>query len=132
MRKGNSMAQRVIECGLAAALSVMVGKWKPLIIWELAEHGSMRFSELRRRLVPITEKVLTQQLRELEAHGLVSRTVHPVVPPHVEYATTAFGESLNRALEPLGEWGHEHATRIAAMTADHGATGRDISRRAPQ
>lgn len=112
------MTERIAECGLTSALSVMVGKWKPLIIWELTEHGTMRFSELRRGLAPITEKVLTQQLRELEAHGLVSRTVHPVVPPHVEYATTEFGESLNRALEPLGQWGHEHAARIAALTSD--------------
>ncbi|GAB2678090.1 helix-turn-helix domain-containing protein [Saccharopolyspora gloriosae] len=112
------MAGRVAECGLTAALAVMVGKWKPLIIWELAVHGTMRFSELRRRLDPISEKVLTQQLRELEAHDLVSRTVHPVVPPHVDYAATAFGESLNRALEPLGAWGHEHAARIAHVTSD--------------
>ncbi|WP_253828664.1 winged helix-turn-helix transcriptional regulator [Prauserella aidingensis] len=88
--------------------------WKPLIIRELAEHGTLRFSELRRRLEPITEKVLPQ-LRELEEHGLVSRTVHPVVPPHVEYATTEFGESLNRVLEPLGEWGHANAARIAEV-----------------
>lgn len=106
------------ECGLTAALAVMVGKWKPLIIWELAAHGSLRYSDLRRRLTPITEKVLTQQLRDLEAHGLVSRTVHPVVPPHVEYATTPFGESLNRALEPLGEWGHANAAEIARLMAD--------------
>lgn len=92
----------------------MVGKWKPRLLWELHEHQSMRFSELRRALAPITEKVLTQQLRELEADGLISRTVHPVVPPHVDYALTAFGASLNDALLPLGLWGDEHADRIAA------------------
>jgi DNA-binding HxlR family transcriptional regulator len=109
------------ECGLTSALAVMVGKWKPLIMWEISEHGPLRFSQLHRALAPVSEKVLTQQLREMEIHGLISRTVYPVVPPHVEYAGTDLGVSLNDALRPLGEWGLTHADHVRAVTADRSA-----------
>jgi DNA-binding HxlR family transcriptional regulator len=106
-------------CGLDAAVDVVAGKWKPLILWEL-HSGVRRFGELRRGVAGVSEKMLIQQLRELEADGLVHREVYREVPPRVEYALTEFGESLNTALLPLGHWGERYMERIA--------TGRDHRR----
>jgi DNA-binding HxlR family transcriptional regulator len=98
-------------CGLDAALDVVSGKWKCLILWELDAHGTRRFAELRRGLPGVSEKMLTQHLREMEADGLVHREVYPEVPPKVEYSLTEHGESLNEALAPLGGWGRERIRR---------------------
>ncbi|MER7079749.1 transcriptional regulator, HxlR family [Saccharopolyspora kobensis] len=103
-------------CGIDAAMDVVSGKWKALIIWELHEHGTRRFAELRRGLPGVTEKMLTQHLREMEEDGLVHREVYREVPPKVEYSLTEHGESLNRALVPLGQWGIERSRRIGAET----------------
>lgn len=86
------------------ALHVIGGKWKMPILWRLKDR-SWRFNELRRSLKHVSDRVLTKQLRELEAHGLVTRTVHPVVPPHVDYAITEMGESALPAITTLREWG---------------------------
>ncbi|MER6811837.1 helix-turn-helix domain-containing protein [Spirillospora sp. NPDC000708] len=94
-------------CGIDAAMDVIGGKWKVLILWALAERPC-RFGELRRNLPGVTEKVLTAQLRELEADGIVHREVFEEVPPRVEYSLTPLGASLNEALAPLGAWGREH------------------------
>ncbi|MFF9620403.1 winged helix-turn-helix transcriptional regulator [Streptomyces griseosporeus] len=91
-------------CGIDAAMDVIGGKWKGLILWELAARP-YRFGELRRAVPGITEKVLASHLRELEADGIVHREEYDAVPPHVEYSLTPRGEALNRALAPLGEWG---------------------------
>jgi DNA-binding HxlR family transcriptional regulator len=101
-------------CGIDAAMDVVSGKWKSLILWELAEHGVRRFAQLRRGLPGVSEKMLVQQLRELEADGLVHREVFPEVPPRVEYELTEHGVSLNQALAALGEWGTERMRRIGA------------------
>ncbi|MFF9788181.1 winged helix-turn-helix transcriptional regulator [Streptomyces nigrescens] len=101
------------ECGLDAAVDVIGGKWKVLLLWALAERPR-RFGELRRELPKISEKVLTQQLRELEADGIVHRENFPQVPPKVEYSLTGFGLSLNEALAPLGAWGRAHMAHLEA------------------
>ncbi|GAB3460536.1 winged helix-turn-helix transcriptional regulator [Actinophytocola sediminis] len=101
-------------CGLDAALDIVGGKWKSLILWALAETQAMRFGELRREVVGITEKMLIQQLRQMESDGLIHREVYRQVPPKVEYSVTEFGRSLNKALTPLGDWGEQHMTRIAS------------------
>ncbi|MGF1647129.1 MAG: winged helix-turn-helix transcriptional regulator [Kineosporiaceae bacterium] len=108
-------------CGLDAALDVVGGKWKPLILWELNEQPH-RYGELRRALHGISEKVLTQQLRELENDGIVSREVHEQVPPKVVYDLTALGRSLNDALASLGDWGEAnlaHISSVRSSTAVH-------------
>ncbi|KQX59485.1 MULTISPECIES: helix-turn-helix domain-containing protein [unclassified Streptomyces] len=92
-------------CGIDAAMEVIGGKWKVLILWALHEHPHRRFGELRRLLPGVTEKVLTSHLRELEADGIVDRTAYEEVPPRVEYSLTKAGLRLNEALEPLAEWG---------------------------
>lgn len=96
------------RCGLDAAMAVIEGKWKVSILWALGAHPSCRFGRLRRELPGVTEKVLASHLREMERDGLVRREVHDEVPPRVEYSLTDLGHALNRALEPLGEWGTEH------------------------
>jgi DNA-binding HxlR family transcriptional regulator len=102
------------NCGIGPAFAVIGGKWKAAILWEM-HAGARRPGELRRLLRGISEKVLLEQLRSLEADGLVRRTEFPSVPPHVEYAVTPLGESLNRAPGPLADWGERfERSRIAA------------------
>lgn len=100
-------------CGLGPALDVIGGKWKALILWEINTQPR-RFGELRRLLSGISEKMLIQQLRELEIDGIVHRKVFHEVPPRVEYSVTALGAELNKALVPLGDWGEKHKARILA------------------
>ncbi|MFF8393564.1 winged helix-turn-helix transcriptional regulator [Streptomyces sp. NPDC016172] len=109
------MTKRTYICGLDAAIAVMGGKWKGLILFSLGEEGPLRFGELRRAVPGISERMLILQLREMEASGLVHREVHHQVPPKVEYSLTEFGSSLNAALAPLGEWGEKHMERIEAI-----------------
>lgn len=104
----------VYSCGLDAAVDVVGGKWKPLILWALSEEPR-RFGQLRRELDGISEKVLTQQLRELERDGIVHREVHDQVPPKVVYSLTTLGVSLDTALAPLGRWGEQHLAHITAV-----------------
>ncbi|MGF0311779.1 winged helix-turn-helix transcriptional regulator [Rhodococcus sp. IEGM1428] len=105
------------SCGLDAAVSVVGGKWKPLILWQLHD-GAKRHGELRRSIAGVSEKVLTQQLRELQSHGIVHREVFAEVPPRVEYSLTTLGQSLNEALRTLGDWGEEHAEHIIGLSAE--------------
>lgn len=101
------------DCGLGPAFAVVGGKWKAAILWEIAQ-APLRFGELRRRVDGITEKMLIQQLRELERDRLITRTAFPEVPPRVEYALTEWGDSLNRALGPLADWGDRYARAMGA------------------
>ncbi|GAB6938613.1 winged helix-turn-helix transcriptional regulator [Isoptericola variabilis] len=106
-------------CGIDAALDVVSGKWKGLILWELDAHGVRRFAELRRGLPGVSEKMLTQHLREMEADDLVVRTVYAEVPPRVEYSLTDHGRALNAALAPLGQWGSDRIRRERRELVDH-------------
>ncbi|GAB2752495.1 winged helix-turn-helix transcriptional regulator [Amycolatopsis magusensis] len=110
------MKKRSYTCGLDAAVDVVGGKWKALILWAL-HSGPRRFGELRKDVPGISEKVLILQLREMEHCGLVHREVYREVPPKVEYSMTDFGQSLNEALIPLGEWGEKHRETIEAIPA---------------
>ncbi|MGX7825597.1 winged helix-turn-helix transcriptional regulator [Actinokineospora sp. 24-640] len=101
-----------------AALDVVDGKWKAVILWALSQ-GPARFGELRRRVGPITEKVLTDHLRRMQSDGLLTRTAHPESPPRVVYTLTPLGTSLNTALEPLGDWGDQHQATITANRNHH-------------
>ena len=107
-------AGKSYNCGLEAALDVLGGKWKPLILWHL-RSGLRRFGELKRLVGGISEKVLIQQLRELEADGIVDRKPYPVIPPRVEYSLTPFGISLTEAMAPLCLWGNKHMERIGVI-----------------
>jgi DNA-binding HxlR family transcriptional regulator len=113
------MKPQTYGCGLEAALAVVGGKWKPIVLWHLAP-GPRRFGELRRMVTGISEKMLIQQLREMEADGVVVRRDFQEIPPRVEYSLTEFGVSLGRALKPLCDWGREHMERIARSKAEVG------------
>lgn len=98
-------------CGFDAAMDVVGGKWKGLILWEL-RGGPRRFGQLRRALTAVSEKILAQQLREMEADELLTRHAFDEVPPRVEYALTDIGRSLLGALSPLGDWGVDRMRRL--------------------
>ena len=99
--------EKEYTCGIDVTLAVVGGKWKASILWHLALE-TMRFSELQRQFAETTRKMLTQQLRELEADGLVHREVYPQVPPKVEYSLTEKGRSISPILEQMCDWGREY------------------------
>ena len=92
------------NCPVVATLDIIGGKYKALILWHLVDK-TLRFGELRRLVPQATQKMLTQQLRELESDGLIIRTVFPVVPPKVEYNLSALGVSIKPILDAMREWG---------------------------
>jgi DNA-binding HxlR family transcriptional regulator len=98
------------ECPVKATVDVLGGKWKPLVLFYL-KGGRQRFNELRRQIPGVTQKMLTQQLRELECDGIIQRHVHAQVPPKVEYALTAYGATLKPILESMRDWGTRHKAR---------------------
>lgn len=100
--------ERVYTCEMEAALGVVGGKWKLFILWNL-QDATLRYAELRRRTPGVSERVLINALRELEADGVVHREQYPEVPPRVEYSLTERGRSLAPALAGLAAWGREHA-----------------------
>ena len=110
------MDEAAFTCGTDVALTVMGGKWKPLILFHLAQ-GPQRFGELRRLVAGISEKMLIQQLRELVSDGIVSRQDFRELPPKVEYSLTEFGQGLATALAPLCAWGTAHIGAVASLTA---------------
>jgi DNA-binding HxlR family transcriptional regulator len=100
------------HCAVELAVDVIGGKWRPVILAHLKE-GVHRYGELRRRMPDVTEKMLTQRLRELEADGLIVRRDLGPNPPHVEYALTEEGRSLAPVLQALYDWGTARAARTA-------------------
>lgn len=92
----------------AYAISLIEGKWKMHILFWLWKKGTMRYGELRKALESVSHKMLSNQLKELESDGLITRTEYPQVPPRVEYSLTATGLSLMPVLEELCHWGHAH------------------------
>jgi DNA-binding HxlR family transcriptional regulator len=95
------------DCGFAAALEAIGGKWKASLLWQLHLRPH-RFAELRRSLPGISEKVLAEQLRQMEADGLIHRHAHDEVPPRVEYSIAPHGLSLNDAVTAMSRWGKQH------------------------
>ncbi|WP_156727463.1 winged helix-turn-helix transcriptional regulator [Streptomyces apocyni] len=106
-----SRAQDPEVCGVTAAIAVIDGKWKTNLLW-LLESGPQRPGELRRQLPGLSEKVLTQALREMAADGLVHREVYDSLPLKTEYSLTEFGRDLADALGPLAHWGHRRLDRL--------------------
>lgn len=102
--------EHATNCPVEATLDLIDGKYKALILWHLSQ-GKLRYGQLRDRLPGITAKMLTQQLREMEAKNLVFREVFPVVPPKVEYSLTELGLSLMPILVAMREWGSEYLRR---------------------
>ncbi|MBL8993975.1 MAG: winged helix-turn-helix transcriptional regulator [Spirochaetia bacterium] len=97
---------REFHCAMDVTMNFIGGKWKSVVLWYLRKEKK-RFSELRRHIPNITEKMLSLQLKELELDGIVSRKVYPEVPPKVEYALTDFGKTLIPVLEEIAKWGRK-------------------------
>lgn len=98
--------QKLPACPVQTCLNFISDKWKVLIIRDLLT-GTKRFSELKHSLSPVTQKMLTQQLRQMEEDGIVHREVYPVVPPKVEYSLTELGRSLEPVIEVMKKWGQD-------------------------
>ena len=102
-------------CPARELLDRIADKWTTMIIGTLSEHpGPVRFSELRRAVTGISQKMLTQTLRDLERDGLVVREVFPVIPPRVEYSLTPLGRTLEEPLRALSLWTEQHMSEVHA------------------
>jgi DNA-binding HxlR family transcriptional regulator len=104
---------------METALEILVGKWKPIILFHLFSNGTMRFSDLQRALPDITKKMLTSQLRELEYHDIVHRKVYLQIPPKVEYSITDYGMKMTPLLHSLVEWGTAHMQHLKELYGDN-------------
>lgn len=111
------MKQKKYNISVEATLEVIGGKWKTVILCHLT-HGKKRTSELRRLMPNITQKMLTQQLRELEADGVINRIVYNQVPPKVEYELSEYGSSLEGILSSLCSWGEGHIIKVYGTKED--------------
>lgn len=100
--------QQALECPITIFMEQIGGKWKPVIIWLLLENEVMRFSELDKAMYGISQKMLSQQLKELEKSGMIVRKVFSVIPPKVEYRLTSKGKSLEKTLIGIKEWSKEY------------------------
>ncbi|KEI70898.1 winged helix-turn-helix transcriptional regulator [Endozoicomonas elysicola] len=109
-------------CPVEVAQEIIGGKWKGVILYKLLESGCLRFSELKRRLPRITQRMLTLQLRSLEEDGLVLRTIYPEVPPRVEYRLTELGQTLKPVIDGLMAWGilYEEVTQTEGTAVAKG------------
>ncbi|WBW97077.1 winged helix-turn-helix transcriptional regulator [Oceanirhabdus sp. W0125-5] len=96
------------ECGIEFTLSKIGGKWKPLILWFLAKKGTKRYGEIRRFIPAVTNKMLSQQLKELVSDELIHRKDYKEIPPKVEYSITEKGKTLIPLLDFMCSWGYEH------------------------
>ncbi|MFS0654784.1 winged helix-turn-helix transcriptional regulator [Bacillus sp. 179-C3.3 HS] len=102
------MENKVFNCEKELTLNIIGGKWKMLILWHLGREGTKRFGELKSLMPGITQRMLVNQLRELEEDHIVHREVYPVVPPKVEYSLTELGVSLMPILEAMYDWGKHY------------------------
>lgn len=100
---------------------MLTSKWSILVLYAL-RHGTRRYSELQHTVEGISQKMLTQTLRELERNGLVKRTVYPVVPPHTEYELTELGHSLDGLIHQLGSWAEQHLESVLEARATYDTT----------
>lgn len=109
-----------LNCGLDLVGEVLYGKWKIRILWFIYQ-GNLRPSELQRKIPDATRRVLNVQLKELEDHELVTRTIYPVMPPRVEYNLTEFGKTLIPLVQSIGLWGDEHQERLRRVILQQSA-----------
>ncbi|RLP06301.1 winged helix-turn-helix transcriptional regulator [Propionibacterium australiense] len=113
MPRTRAVPDELPACPVETTLTLIGNKWVVLVLRDLAD-GTRRFSQLQRSIGRISQKVLTQQLRAMEANGLVDRTVYAEVPPRVEYSLTELGRSLQPILDAMREWGEEYKKRVAS------------------
>ena len=99
-----SICKNTFKCPVEATIQLIGGKYKAVILWHLMNQ-TLRYNEIHKRIPNATDKMLAQQLRELEKDGLINRTVYPVVPPKTEYSLTDFGQTLAPILDAMCDWG---------------------------
>lgn len=102
------------NCSVEAAMDIIGGKYKVIILWHLIKEGTLRFSEIQRLIPQATPKMLSSQLKELEAAGIVDRTLYPVVPPKTEYSLSEFGKTLIPIVTSLRDWGNMYFEKMGA------------------
>lgn len=109
----NAINEKMIldGCGMANALTVVGGRWKPAILCRLV-HGTLRYGELKKSIAGISERMLVAQLRELQKDGIVERVVYPEVPPRVEYHLTDFGKTMKPMLNAMSDWGNRYKNHL--------------------
>ena len=100
------------NCSVEATMDIIGGKYKVIILWHLIKEGTLRFSQLQKAIPQATPKMLSSQLKELEASGIVERVLYPVVPPKTEYSLTEFGKTLVPIVVSLRDWGNKYLDRI--------------------
>ncbi|MCY6353744.1 winged helix-turn-helix transcriptional regulator [Clostridium sp. ZS2-4] len=107
----SKIQEKTYLCGMELTMDIIGGKWKGVILWNL-RNRTLRFSQLKRRLNGVTQKMLTQQLRELEEDGLINRKVFPQVPPKVEYSLTEYGKTIVPVLYGIYQWGIKYSMQF--------------------
>lgn len=110
--RNNKVSCSNYRCEIEVTLEVIGGKWKSLILWSLGKYKVIRFNEFKRIIPEISQKMLTQQLRDLESNKLVNRKIYNQVPPMVEYSLTEMGEKLLPILEEMDIWGKEFVSKF--------------------
>jgi DNA-binding HxlR family transcriptional regulator len=107
------------RCEIEVTLEILSGKWKALILWNLSNHEFIRFNEFKRLIPEITQKMLTQQLRDLIKNGLIKKTIYPQVPPMVEYSLTPMGKELIPILDAMDKWGKNFVDNFKRTRRNH-------------
>lgn len=102
------MAEKLFNCPVEVALSVVGGKYKSIILYHLMTEGTLRFNEIQKSIPQATIKMLSQQLKDLEAEGIIHKEIYPVVPPKTEYSIIEFGETLRPTIMAMCEWGRTY------------------------
>lgn len=116
--KDSKHSIRVDQCPMTYTMNIIGGKWRLQIIWALYKQGTLRYNALFREVEGITNMMLTQSLRDLEARGIIVRTQYMEIPPRVEYALSGDGEALIPALKTLAAWGKNHMQERSNETID--------------
>ena len=127
MGRGQTRSEHVLAddlCPIIPVVELVFSRWAPPVLWLLNRHGRMRFGELESRLAPVTSKVLTLRLRQLERDGLITRTTHRESPPRVEYEISDLGRTLAPLFAAVGDWSREHMPRVESARQGYDSSGR--------
>lgn len=104
------------QCPVTFASRVVGGRWKAKIVWALLRHESLRYSEVRRACPPVSDRILSKELKELEGWGLISRREYSTIPPKTEYSLTALGQTLRPVMAAMAEWGKNTQAAIGTTS----------------
>lgn len=114
----NKVSCSSYSCEIEVTLEVLRGKWKALILWNLHKHKVVRYNEMRRLIPTVSQKMLTQQMRELDDHHLIHREVHNTVPPTVEYSLSEAGLALIPIMQAMDKWGKKYVSYYSEKEAE--------------